>query len=132
MSLLNILLNISMMLFGGGGIIALLRLRHDIKSRAGSQALEERSLALEEGSSLGEQYQKLLRAQAEALVNPLREEVESLRNEVSELREEVSSLRTRYWKAIRLVRDLYGWISAHASEIKPSPPAVPVELVDDV
>lgn len=132
MNVLTIVLNVFLVLFGGGGIVAMLRLRHDIRSGVHGQRLAERNVAIEEGSSLSEQYQQLVQTQAEALVDPLREEVKSLRGEVSKLRDEVSSLRTRYWKAIRHIRDLYGWISVHAPDLQPTPPAVPTELVDDV
>ena len=74
-------------------------------------------------------WQAIIKAQAEAIVSPLRVEVDELRGEVRVLRAEVETHRARYWRAITYIRVLLAWSRYPGSSDIPAPPA---ELAVDI
>jgi len=81
-------------------------------------------------------WQRIVAAQTEALVEPLRAEIEVLRAEQQRMRDEMATLRTevethrtRYWRAITYIRALLAWSRHPSTSDAPAPPA---ELAVDI
>ena len=118
---------LSMLLFGGGGVVAWMKQRRDAKAgvrqenRADVDSLNAQAIAIVEN-------------QFNYLVKPLKEEVDKLKGEVKELRTEAENTRTKYWKAITHIRVLYSWIAKHMpAEVEVTMvPAPPEDLADDI
>lgn len=119
---------VAMILFGGGGIGAWLKQRHDQKNgvrqenRADVDSLNARAVAIVE-------------SQFNYLVKPLQDRIQSLTDDVTRLDTEVRLHRALYQSALELIRTLYAWIARHmpsdlveTTEI-PKPPA---DLVNDL
>ena len=118
----------AMIFFGGGGIGAFIKQRHDSKNgvrqenRADVDSLNSRTVAI-------------LESQFNYLVKPLQDSVAGLRDDVTRLDQQVKMHRALYLSAIEHIRTLYAWIARHIpSDISETTdvPKPPSELVEDL
>lgn len=123
MDLLDAVIAVFTVIIGGGGLVSFLMMRHNKRKDIRAQDLAEATAA-------EEWWQERMAAQAELLIKPLRDEVKSLRDELDEVKREMEQTRTRYWRAIRTIRDLYGWIKTNLPD--GSPPAPHPDIADDI
>lgn len=112
-----------------GGVLAWLRFGPELKSLRAQTRKTEIESAISGEAAEDAHWQTILKAQAEAIVAPLRAEVEELRGEVRTLRAEVETHRARYWRAITYIRVLHAWARHPSTTDIPSPPA---ELAVDI
>lgn len=119
---------IAVIIFGGGGIGAYLKQRHDARNgvrqenRADVDSLNARTVAI-------------LESQFNYLVKPMQDQVSSLRTEVQDLTKEVKIHRALYLTAIEHIKTLYAWIARHIPsdiEEKTEIPKPPATLVNDL
>lgn len=114
-----------------GGVVVWVKLAPEIRKLRSEARKTDVDAAVAEDRAEDEHWAAIVRAQTEAVVQPLRQEVDGLRAEVSSLRTEVELVRTRYWRAINHVRALLSWIHRH----HPDPtglPSAPVEIANDI
>lgn len=102
----EVLLAILTVVFGGGGVAALIKARADRRkgvredSRADVDSLNARAIAISQ-------------AQFDLLVTPLKNEVGELKTEVRELKTEVDNQKNKYWDAVTYIRSILVWLSRH-------------------
>jgi len=102
----DVILGVLTLVFGGGGIAALIKARADKRkgiredSRADVDSLNARAIAISQ-------------AQFDLLVTPLKTEVVELKSEVKNLRAEVDAQKDKYWDAVTYIRAVLLWISRH-------------------
>ena len=115
---------IGLFLFGGGGLVAWLRLRDDSKkgvrqdNRSDSDALNAQAVALVEN-------------QFNYLVKPLQDELGRVNVKVKELETEVKTRKAKYTLSIAHFVALYAWIKTHVPGEK-LPPPPPDLLAEDL
>lgn len=113
------------LLLGGGGIGALLKVRHDKRMGVAQQEVAE-------DDALSNLWKAIIEAQTKSLLEPLTTELADLRGRFTVLEGELALSRRKYWSAISHIRTLYTWISRHlpedfeATKI-PEPPATLAE-----
>lgn len=112
-----------------GGALAWTKLRPELLQLRAQVRKTDVDAAVAEDTAEDAHWQAIVKAQAEAIVAPLRTEVEELRAEVRTLREEVETHRTRYWRAITYIRVLHAWARHPSASDIPAPPA---ELAVDI
>lgn len=113
----------------GGGLIAWFRLRPELQQlRAAAQHTMVQA-AVTQDAAEDAHWQAIIKAQAEAVVAPLRDEVDQLRAEVRVQRAEVEAHRVRYLRAITYIRVLLAWARHPSTSDVPPPPA---ELAVDI
>lgn len=95
----------------GGGLIVWFKLRPEIRLLRANAKKADVDAAVAEDAADDAHWTAIIKAQTEAVVQPLRLEVTDLRAEVASLRTEVELVRTRYWRAIAHIRALMTWIS---------------------
>lgn len=108
---------------GGGSLTALLRVAHD-------HSIARRDADRADETADDARWATLVEAQTHALLEPLRLQVDRHATRIGELEREVRDVRTRYWRAVRLVHDLYDHIARHGHPDAPPPPALPADLTD--
>lgn len=113
----------------GGGLIAWFRLRPELQQMRANAAHTLVQSAVSEDAAEDAHWQAIIKAQAEAVVSPLRDEVEALRGEVRVLRAEVEAHRVRYLRAITYIRVLLAWARHPSTSDAPAPPP---ELAVDI
>lgn len=113
----------------GGGLLAWFRLRPELNALRAQARHTLVQASVSEDAAEDAHWQAIIKAQAEAVVTPLRDEVEALRSEVRVLRAEVEAHRVRYMRAIAYIRNLLAW-SRHPS--LSDVPAPPPELAVDI
>ena len=119
------------LLLGSGGVVAYRRLKLDRQMGVAAQEISE-------DDAQSARWQKIIEAQTESLVMPLRDRLREVSGELSELEKgqktlhaEVAMTRTKYWRAIQYVRTLHTWIRArHGHDVEPPPP--PAEIAGDI
>lgn len=112
------------LIFGGGGVAAIMKARYD--RAQGVAALE-----VTEDDAISARWQSIIEAQTESLVKPLRERLVEVEDKVKALEADLTAIRSRYWKAIAHIRVLMTWIRSHigTSHDAPAPPA---EIAEDI
>lgn len=78
-------------------------------------------------------WAKMLENQREdfnALLEPMRQSITDLEGKVDKLQTELRAERVRFRSAIRFIRELLQFIDTHAPA--PHPPAIPLDLADDL
>lgn len=119
---------------GGGGIAALLRLRHD--KRMGVAQAE-----VAEDDALSNRWKAIIETQTTVLLEPMKHELATaksdladLKLEFKEMKLELETSRRKYWSAISYIRSLLTWIARHMPEdvgTTQVPPA-PATVVEDI
>ena len=112
---------------GGGGIAALLRLRHDKRMGVAQQEVAE-------DDALSKRWQTIIQAQTTALVEPLTARLVTLEGKVASLETELAESRRKYWAAVSYIRSLLTWITRHMPEDvgTTSVPQAPATVVEDI
>ncbi|QGJ95266.1 hypothetical protein QDA11_gp46 [Microbacterium phage Jayden] len=119
------LIAVASLVLGGGGIAALLRLRHDKRMGVAQQEAAE-------DDALSNRWKAIIETQTKVLLEPMQEQITSLKVEVAEVKVELEASRRKYWGAIGYIRTLHNWINRHlpgSVEQVPPPPAV---LAEDI
>lgn len=117
---------------GGTGIAALVILWPNIqkiRAEAGKTRVEA---AVAEDAAEDAHWEAIVRAQTEALIQPLKEEVERQGREIAALREEVGRITHRYRSAIGYIRLLSAWIAQHHGAHPMDLPVAPSEIASDI
>lgn len=121
-----ITLAVASLIFGGGGVAALLKAINDRK-----QGVEAHEIT--EDDAIAARWQALSDAQVKNLLRPMEARLATVESEVEKLKEELATSRAKYWRAIAYIRTLLAWISRHtvfdAATPIPDPPAI---LVEDI
>ena len=112
-------------LFGGGSIVSLVRMGHDKKLGIKTQELEEDKV-------LDARWQAMLDQQKKNLIDPLVERVKEQQQELNELRGKIDEVKHKYWRAVKLARELYSYIAVNIPPGGEPPPSVPSELTEDL
>lgn len=120
------------LLFGGGGLTALLKVWWDKKHGvAQTEILEDDALA--------GRWQHLIETQTKMLLDPLKSRLTEVESKVDFLEKELALSRSKYWKAIAHIRALLIWITKHEKDLDhddpktaPFPPAPPSEILMDL
>lgn len=115
----------------GGTVFAWFKIRPEIQRLRAETRKVDVDAAVAEDRAEDEHWAAIVRAQTEAVVQPLRQEVIDLRTEVASLRTEVELVRTRYWRAITHVRALLTWIHRHHDQ-PTGLPVAPTEIAADI
>jgi hypothetical protein len=119
---------------GGGGIAALLRLRHDKRMGIAQQETTE-------DDAISNRWKAIIETQTKVLLEPMREELSATKSdlagvkvEMREMKAELEASRRKYWSAISYIRSLLTWIARHmpeSIETTQVPPA-PAIVVEDI
>lgn len=113
----------------GGGLLAWFRLRPELNALRAQARHTLVQASVSEDAAEDAHWQAIIKAQAEAVVTPLRDEVEALRTEVRVLRAEVEAHRVRYLRAIAYIRNLLAWSRhPHLTDVPPPPPELAVDI----
>ena len=112
-------------LFSGGSLVAILRMRHDKK-------LGIKTHELEEDKVLDLRWQAMLDQQKKNLIDPLSDRVQAQDAEIAELRRDIKEVKHKYWRAIKLARELYSYIALHIPDNADPIPEIPPELNEDI
>ena len=109
---------------GGGGLAALLKVRHD--KQTGVAQLEA-----SENEATSNRLTRIIEMQTQALLEPFERELENLRGRLSALEKELDERRRKYWTAVAHIRALRAWITERipGSVTVPDPPPT---LADDL
>ena len=115
----------------GGGLLVWVKIGPEIRKLRAEAKRVDVDAAVAEDRAEDEHWAAIVRAQTEAVVQPLRQEVTDLRTEVASLRTEVELVRTRYWRAISHIRSLMTWIHRHHTDPAGLPTAA-AEIAPDI
>lgn len=96
-------------LFGAGGIVAWLRLRHDRKVGVAQQEIVE-------DDAVAARLKSIIEIQTASLIAPLQDRLRDVEGKVKALEEELAASRRKYWLAISYIRTLLTWIGRHLPE----------------
>ena len=120
------ILAILTILFGGGGVAAIMKARSDKKIGVAQADVAE-------DDSIAARWERIIKAQTESLVGPLQARLADVEGKVRALEEELVATRTKYWRAVKYIRNLMTWITVHIpADDSKTPPAPPTELVEDL
>lgn len=113
------------LLLGGGGIAALLKVRHDKRLGVAQQEAVE-------DDALSNRWRAIIETQTKVLLEPMKLELQEVKTEVRGLRADLETSRRKYWAAISYIRTLYNWMARHLPDDVeqtqiPAPPTVVVE-----
>lgn len=114
-------------LFSGGGIVALIRLRHDKKMGVAVQEVTE-------DDAEAKRWQAIIETQTKALLEPMQKRLSDVEASLEKLEAELATSRRKYWLAISYIRTLLTWIGRHMPDdldttAIPEPASM---LVDDI
>ena len=112
---------------GGGGIAALLRLRHDKRMGVAQQETQE-------DDALSNRWKAIIEAQTVSLLTPMAERLKTLEGKVTTLETELAASRAKYWSAISYIRTLLTWIARHMPDSveQTAVPPAPATVVEDI
>lgn len=115
------------LLLGGGGIAALLKVRHDKRMGVAQQETAE-------DDALSNRWKAIIEAQTASLLEPMARRLVSLEESVGRLENELALSRRKYWSAISHIRTLYNWIARHLPEdvSQTQVPEPPATLAEDI
>jgi len=114
------------LIFGGGGVAAILKARYDKKIGVAQQENAE-------DDSISIRWQRIIEAQTASLVGPLQKRLAEVEEKVKTLENELTETRAKYWKAVKYIRTLMSWITIHVpADDSKTPPIPPAEVVEDI
>jgi hypothetical protein len=115
------------LVLGGGGIAALLKVRHDKRMGVAQQETAE-------DAALSARWEAIIRTQTVSLLEPLQARLKDVESKVNALEEELAASRRKYWAAIAYVRILLTWISRHMPDDveHTQVPPPPANVVEDI
>lgn len=120
-------------LFGGGGVVALLRIRLDKKQGIAQQDLDENEAQAQRWKAIIETQTKNLLEPMEKRLEAAERKVVAVQKEVDGLRESLTKRTQMYWSAVNHIRRLYSWIKKHTpEEVSEEVPAPPEPLLRDL
>jgi hypothetical protein len=112
-------------LLGGGGLAALLRLRHDKRIGIAQQETAE-------DDAISNRWKAIIEAQTQSLLEPMTRRLVTLEESVGRLETELGESRRKYWGAINHIRTLNNWIARHLPESIEQVPHPPAILAEDI
>lgn len=115
------------LILGGGGIAALLKVRHDKRMGVAQQEAAE-------DDALSNRWKAIIEAQTASLLEPMTRRLVTLEEKVGTLESDLALSRRKYWSAISHIRTLYNWIARHLPEdvSQTQVPAPPATLAEDI
>lgn len=115
------------LLLGGGGIGALLKVRHDKRVGIAQQEVAE-------DDALSNRWRAIIEAQTVSLLKPMQERIGTLETKVGSLEADLEASRKKYWSAVTYIRQLLTWITRHLPpDIESTQvPQAPATLVEDI
>jgi hypothetical protein len=115
------------LLLGGGGIAALLKVRHDKRMGVAQQETAE-------DDALSNRWKSIIEAQTASLLEPMARRLVTLEEKVGTLESDLALSRRKYWSAISHIRTLYNWIARHLPEDieQTQVPPPPATLAEDI
>lgn len=113
------------LVLGGGGIAALLKVRHDKRMGVAQQETAE-------DDALSNRWKNIIEAQTVSLLTPMSTRLATLEETVTRLEGELSESRKKYWGAIGYIRTLNNWIARHLPESVEQVPPPPAVLAEDI
>jgi hypothetical protein len=124
-------------LLGGGGLAALMKVRHDKRMGIAQQEAARNDAVATQWEAMSkaqsEHWQGIIEKQTKSLLEPLSRELAELRERVAALQADLNARQQKYWTAITHIRMLYSWISTHLPDADgasvPEPPAM---LAEDI
>jgi len=119
------LIAIATIVLGGGGLAALLRVRHDKRLGVAQQETAE-------DDALSNRWRAIIETQTKVLLEPMEKQIGELKGEVAGLKTEVAESRRKYWGAIGYIRTLNNWIARHLPESVEQVPPPPAVLAEDI
>lgn len=114
---------IATLVFGGGGVAALMKAHWD--RQAGIEAHE-----VDEDDAITRHWEALSKAQIEVLLNPLRERLTEVEQTVKRLETELDASRKKYWTAIPFIRVLLAMLHRHVPDV--ALPPIPASIAEDI
>lgn len=112
----SVAIPLAVVLFGGGGLAAILRARSDAKIGVADQENAEED-------SQSDRWKAIIEVQTRAVIEPLERKVAALDSKVTAQDQEIQSLKalleeatSRYWKAVGYIRTLITWINRNTPE----------------
>lgn len=124
----TVVLAIATVLFGTGGIAAVLKVYAD--RRQGVQSHE-----MAEDDAIVARWKQLSESQIEMLLEPVQKRLTNVEKELEGVKRELGESRRKYWAAVGHIRQLYVWINRHMPEAittDPPLPAPPANLAEDI
>ncbi|AWY06054.1 hypothetical protein SEA_ROBSFEET_47 [Microbacterium phage RobsFeet] len=119
------LIAVATIVLGGGGLAALLRVRHDKRIGVAQQETAE-------DDALSNRWRAIIETQTKVLLEPMEKQIGELKGEVAGLKVEVAESRRKYWGAIGYIRTLSNWIARHLPESIEQVPPPPAVLAEDI
>ncbi|AWY05397.1 membrane protein [Microbacterium phage Metamorphoo] len=119
------LIAVATIVLGGGGLAALLRVRHDKRIGVAQQETAE-------DDALSNRWRAIIETQTKVLLEPMEKQIGELKGEVAGLKSEVAESRRKYWGAIGYIRTLSNWIARHLPESIEQVPPPPAVLAEDI
>ena len=116
---------IATIVLGGGGVAALLRLRHDKRIGVAQQETAE-------DDALSNRWKSIIETQTKVLLEPMQAQITNLTVEVAQVKVELADSRRKYWGAVGYIRTLHNWINRHLPESVEQVPAPPAVLAEDI
>lgn len=113
------------LVLGGGGVAALLKVRHDKRMGVAQQETAE-------DDALSNRWKNIIEAQTVSLLTPMSTRLATLEVTVTRLEGELSESRKKYWGAIGYIRTLNNWIARHLPESIEQVPPPPAVLAEDI
>lgn len=115
------------LVLGGGGIAALLKVRHDKCIGVAQQETAE-------DDALSNRWKSIIEAQTASLLEPMARRLATLEESVGKLEADLALSRRKYWSAISHIRTLYNWIARHLPDdiAQTQVPAPPATLAEDI
>jgi len=110
---------------GGGGVAALLKVRHDKRMGVAQQETAE-------DDALSNRWKSIIEAQTVSLLTPMAGRLATLETTVARLEGELTESRKKYWGAIGYIRTLNNWIARHLPESIEQVPPPPAVLAEDI